>query len=52
MFNVGKSLVSKVYDSPMKTTAQAVAASSIASGIEMTSFTVLDDIIAETYNIA
>jgi len=41
-----------VYNSPMQTTAQAAIAGSIASGVEMVSFSALDDIIAETYNIA
>ena len=52
IFKVGKSIAGKVYNSPMKTTAQAALAGSIASGVEMTSFSVLDDIIAQTYNLA
>ena len=52
IFKLGKSLANKVYNDPMKTTAQAAVAGSIASGVEMVSFSVLDDIIAQTYNTA
>lgn len=52
IFKIGKSIAGKVYNSPMKTTAQAAVAGSIASGVEMTAFSVLDDIIAQTYNLA
>lgn len=52
IFKLGRSLAGKVYNSPIQTAAQAGIASSIASGVEMTAFSVLDDVIAETYNIA
>lgn len=52
MFKLGKSLASKVYSSPMQSTASAVGAGAIASGVEMVSFSVLDDIIAQVYNTA
>ena len=52
IWNKGRDFASKVYDSPMQTTVQAAVTGGIASGVEMTSFAVLDDVIGQVYNTA
>lgn len=51
IFNKGKELSSKVYESPTPTASRAIVTGAIGSGVEMTAFQVLDDVIASVYNV-
>lgn len=52
LWNKGKDFANKVYSTPIQTTAQAAITGGIASGVEMTAFSVLDDVIGQVYNTA